>query len=70
MCYTGKACTSLFEQRLQSVLNGHRRGHELTRTQGCKEDSGQLRAASHEDKERWTYLPAGLCFLPFASHLS
>lgn len=68
MCCTGRACTGLFEKRLQSALNGHPREHVLTRTQGCEEDSGKMRAASHEDKERWTYLLAGhfssLC-LPF-----
>lgn len=70
MCYTGRACTGLFEKRLQSALNGHPRGHVLARTHGCEKDSGQLRAASYEDKERWTYLLVGHCFLPFASHLS
>lgn len=70
MCCAGRACTGLFEKRLQSVLNDHLRGYVLARTQGCEEDSGQLQAASYEDKERWVYLLAGHSFLPFASHLS
>jgi len=52
MCCTVRVWTGLFETTPQSVLNGHPRGHVLTRTQGCEEDSGQLQAASHEDKER------------------